>query len=126
MSWDQDYDVPSLQDLLEELTGIPAMQLMVDHLEAKGLKITNVEEVVLDDGFFQTVKGTKVTLSDGRVYIPKLVERFNENGNHGIDFYRYKLIGDEPEVMNVGLDSSDPDVDSYTVPENYGQDNEGC
>jgi hypothetical protein len=124
MSWDQDYNVPSLQDLLEKVAGISGTQLLIDHLEAKGLKIVDVDDVVLDDGFIQEVKGTKVTLSDGRVYIPKLVEKFNENGNHGIDFYDWRLIGDVPEVVYVGLDSSDPDIDVFTVPENYGETEE--
>jgi hypothetical protein len=74
--------------------------------------------IQLDDG----VEGEKVTLSDGRVFTPKLVERFSENGNHGIDVYRYCLDSETPTVMNIGLDTSDPDVDSYTVPDNYGED----
>ena len=128
MSWDQDYSIPSVETILEKLTGNTGLTLLIWELKNQGIEIT-MEEVVLDDGFYGPVKGTKVTLSDGRVFIPKLVEKFNENGNHGVDIYEYRLEGETPEVMCIGLDSSDPDVDEYTVPENYGQtDNEniGC
>jgi hypothetical protein len=122
MSWDQEYQVPSLQDLLEKIAGISGTQLLIDHLEAKGLNIVDVEDLLLDDGFMQDVRGAKVAFSDGRVYIPKLIERFNENGNHGIDIYDWRLIGDEPEVQYINADTTDPNVDEFTVPANYGLD----
>ena len=124
MSWDQTYTVPTLQELLERLAGISGTQLLIDHLEAKGLKINDVEDIVLDDGLCQEVKGAKVVLSDGRVYLPKLVERFTSDGNYGNDIYEWHLIGDEPEVKHVDADTSHPDVDVFTVPDNYGLEEE--
>ena len=127
MSWDQEYHVESYLELLIELTGKHPEEVLEHYLLLQKLSVTKKEEVVLDDGFFGPVKGTKITLSDGRVYIPKLVEKFNENGNHGIDTYKYKLENEPSSVIYIGLDSADHDVDSYTVPEGYGQDDEvGC
>src|ERR1019366_5549044 len=40
-------------------------------------------------------------------FIPKLTQRFNENGNHGIDFYEYCLEDENPEVVYVGLDRAE-------------------
>ena len=127
MSWDQQYSVESYLELLIELTGKHPEEVLEHYLLLQKLSVTKKEEVVLDDGFFGPVKGTKITLSDGRVFVPKLTQKFNENGNHGIDYYEYCLESETPEVVYIGLDSSDPNVDSYTVPEGYGQDEEiGC
>ena len=107
MSWDQEYSVESYLELLIELTGKHPEELLEKYLLDNYVPVTKKEEVVLDDGFFGPVKGTKVTLSDGRVFIPKLTQRFNENGNHGIDFYEYCLEDENPEVVYVGLDRAE-------------------
>lgn len=101
MSWDQSYSVPTLDVLLERLAGISGTQLLIDHLEAKGLKIVDVEDFVLTEGMYGDVMGTKVRLSDGRVYLPKLVESLTANGNYGNDIYAWYLIEDEPEVIHT-------------------------
>lgn len=124
MSWDQEYSVESFLELLIKLTGKHPEELLQDELHKQGIDIVDRHDIKLDDGFFAPVTGTKITLSDGRVFVPKLVEKFNENGNHGIDFYEYRLEGDTPEVAYVGLDTADPNVDVFTVPENYGQTDE--
>jgi hypothetical protein len=111
MSWDQSYSVPSFQELLEKLAGVSGTQLLIDHLEAKGLRIVDLEDITLDDGYFQEVKGSKVRLSDGRVFVPKLVERYTENGNYGLDTYAWFLIGETPEVQHVDGDRSDPQIE---------------
>jgi len=105
MSWDQEYTVPSFEVLLQRLAGISGTQLLIDHLEAKGIKIVDVEEVLLGNGIGGDASGAKVRLSDGRVYIPKLVERVTANGNYGNDIYEWFLIEDEPEVVHI--DASD-------------------
>lgn len=110
MSWDQEYSVESYLELLVELTGKHPEELLELYLSwTKGIRIDKKEEVVLDDGFFGPVKGTKVTLSDGRVFIPKLTQKFNENGNHGIDTYEYCLESETPNVVYVGLDTASDD-----------------
>jgi hypothetical protein len=99
MSWDQEYTVPSFEALLQRLAGITGTQLLIDHLEAKGIKIIDVEEVLLGNGVGGDASGAKVRLSDGRVYIPKLVERVTANGNYGNDIYDWYEIGEEPIVI---------------------------
>lgn len=125
MGWDQEYNVESYEDLLLKLTE-KNHNSFIEMLEAdlrNRLQLTVVkrETVVLTKGIYDDVTGEKITLSDGTVFVPKLVERFSENGNHGIDTYEYHHENETPEVMYIGLDSSDPDVDEFTVPENYGE-----
>ena len=103
MSWDQEYSIPSVQDLLEQLAKKTAVQLLEQHLkDTQGLSIVSMEEVEIADGFIQDVIAQKVTLSDGRVFVPKLVQTFTENGNHGVDIFQYVLEGETPtvEVIN--------------------------
>jgi hypothetical protein len=122
MPWDQDYSVESYLQLLIKLTGKhPEEMLEADLRDRLQLEVIKKETVILDEGMYGDVKGEKITLSDGSVYIPKLVERFTENGNHGIDTYEYHHENETPEVMHIGLDSSDPNVDSFTVSEGYGE-----
>lgn len=108
MSWDQDYLVPSYLDLLLQLTGKSRIDF-IKYLETDlhnrlGLEVESQEEVVLAEGMFDNVKGVKVTLTDGRVFIPKLVESFTENGNHGIDTYQYFLEDETPNVSHTNVD----------------------
>jgi hypothetical protein len=105
MSWDQSYSVPTVNELLEQLTCKTSLKLLKDELERQGLQIVKSEEVVLDDGFYQTVTGLKITLSDGRVFVPKLVKKETANGNWGCDIYEYRLQDEEVNVEHV--DSSD-------------------
>jgi hypothetical protein len=121
MSWDQNYSVPSVESLLEKLTGRMSINLLQDELLLKqGVGIVNYEEITLDDGMYEDVKGIKITLSDGRVFVPKLVEKFTSDGNYGNDIYEYCLEGETPKVAHVSVDSSNPDVDVFTVPDGYG------
>ncbi|MGH7974812.1 MAG: hypothetical protein ACREBR_04755 [bacterium] len=122
MSWDQEYKVPSLESLLQKLTGKVAIDLLVDELARQCVSIKQLDNIMLDDGMYEPIYGTKITLSDGRVFIPKLKEKYEENGNHGIDIYEYFLEDEAPEVLTIGLDSSDPDIDVYTVPEGFGEE----
>ena|SRR5665213_1103825 len=123
MSWDQEYSVPSLINLLEQLTGKTSEQLLLAELNSSGVSIVNREEVLLSDGFMFDVMGIKVTLSDGRVFVPKLVEQFNENGNHGVDVYEYHLQDHIPDVRYVGVDTSEsPD---YTATTEVEYDSDG-
>lgn len=121
MSWSQDYSVESLIELLIKLTGKHPEELLLAELSKSGISILNRELMVLDDGMFDDVTGEKITLSDGRVFIPKLTERVTENGNYGLDIYEYHLEDETPEVRHIGVDSSDPDIDVYDIPEEFGE-----
>lgn len=120
MSWDQEYSIPSVQDLLEQLVKKTSMQLLEQHLkDTQGLTIEKIEEVEVTDGFISDVIGQKVTLSDGRVFVPKLVERFTENGNHGVDIFQYVLESENPNVRHIDADTTNPDIDVFDIPEGY-------
>lgn len=116
MSYDQEYSIPSVQDLLEQLAKKSAVNLLEQHLkDTQGLSIVSMEEVEIVEGFIQDVIAHKVTLSDGRVFIPKLVQTFTENGNHGVDVYEYCSEDETPEVRYVGIDTSEtPDFTTTT------------
>jgi hypothetical protein len=113
MSWEQSYNVPSVESLLEKLTGFDSRQLLESKLACQGILIKSEEDVVLDDGMYQTVIGRKVTLSDGRVFVPKLVKSETANGNWGCDTYEYVLENETPKVEYVDHDEeildSNPD-----------------
>lgn len=123
MSWDQSYSILSVESLLEKLTGRTSLDLLKDELLLKqGINVDKIEEVVLVDGMYGDEKGFKITLSDGRVFIPKLVEQFTSDGNYGNDIYEYFLEGENPIVQCVDADTSNPLVDVYTIPDGYGDD----
>lgn len=129
MSWDQDYNVPSVEDLFEQLTGKTASQLLHAELERQGIFVRDLKDIVLDEGF-ETIIGTKVTLTDGRVFVPKLVERFSENGNHGIDSYQYFTEDVTPNISYTGSDFSAEGIDEtavaeFEIEEEYVE-NDGC
>jgi hypothetical protein len=111
MSWSQDYSVPSVETLFEQLTGKTARQLLHEELERQGKFVKTFEEVVLDDGLYDTIKGTRVTLTDGRIFVPKLIERFCENGNYGLDVYQYFLEEENPQISYTGMDTAEEGMD---------------
>lgn len=116
MSWSQDYRVPSLMELLESLTGKDSLTLLEKALALQGIEIVKTEDVLLDDGdAYGPVMGKRVQLSDGRVFVPKLVERFSEDGNHGIDTYQYFLEGETPKISYTGSDSAEPGTDETVI-----------
>ena len=107
MSFNQEYSIPSIQELLEQLAKKTAVQLLEQHLkDTQGLSIVSMEEVEIADGFMSDVIGQKVTLSDGRVFVPKHVQTFIENDNHGVDVFQYVLENENPTVKHINLNSS--------------------
>jgi len=114
MSWEQNYSIPSVETLLEKLTGKTGLELLKDELLLKqGVSIENVEEVLLDEGMYEAVRGMKIILSDGRVFIPKLTEKFSSDGNYGLDVYEYSLETETPKVMYIDEDTTREDKQDY-------------
>ena len=117
MSWDQNYSVPSVNEQLEQLTGKTSLELLKIAAEQRGIFIQHSEEIILDDGMYQDVKGTKITLTDGRVFVPKLVRSETANGNWGCDTYEYFLEGETPKVEYI---NNDGEEDIYNCSEGCG------
>jgi hypothetical protein len=118
MSWDQEYHVQSYLELLIKLTGKHPEELLEKCLlDGPHPYVASKEEVVLDDGFYGPIKGIKVTLSDGTVWIPKLTQKFEENGNHGIDIYEYVLEQENPQIQYIGLDPAEEGTDETVTAE---------
>jgi hypothetical protein len=120
MSWDQSYSVPSVESLLEKLTGKTSVELLLLELNHSGVSVVKQEEILLDEGMYEDVKGTKITLSDGRVFVPKLVERFTSDGNYGLDVYEYALENETPKVKYVNEETSYSSIDASHFPTQYG------
>ena len=105
MSFSQSYSIPTVQKLLEKLTGINAVDLLKDYAEKKGIIVENLEEDwSLDESDLFDVLGAKVTLKDGRVFIPKKVKSECWDGNTGLDTYEWKLIDEEVGVEFINHD----------------------
>lgn len=121
MSWDQAYSVPSYLELLVKLTGKHPEELLEAELQKQGIRVSDTEEVLLDEGMYQDVKGLKVTLSDGRVFVPKLVEQYTENGNYGCDTYDWVLEDETPEVRYINGDEELAE-EVGEIPEEYEND----
>lgn len=129
MSWSQDYNVPSYIELLLKLTG-KTPEAFQEYLEADlrdrlGISVVKHEPVVIaEDGMYGDLNSYKVTLSDGRVFIPKLVESYQENGNYGRDTYEWVLESETPTVNHVYGDET---FDIEDEQEYYGGcGDEGC
>lgn len=120
MSWDQNYSVPSVNELLEQLTKKTSLELLQEEAKKQGIEILKLESIVLDDGMYEEVTGYKITLSDGRVFVPKLVKQETANGNWGCDTYEYMLENETPKVEYINHDEefieehSDPSESSFS------------
>lgn len=115
MSWSQDYSVPSYIELLISLTGKRPEELLEAELAKQGLTIVNRECILLDEGMFSDIFGDRVTLSDGRIFEPKLIERLTENGNYGLDTYQYFPADEKPNVSYTGMDYAEEGADRTVV-----------
>lgn len=130
MSWDQSYSVPSPEDLLLQLTGKNLRELLEVELSKQGIRVVQMEDILLDDSLYGEIKGKKVFLSDGRIFEPKLVRQEKADGNWGNDIYEYRLQNEEVKVENVDLTEQHED-DYYgggvgNCGLDCGCENEGC
>jgi len=103
MSFSMNHSVESEESLLQRLTGKTPKELLLKELEAQGITVVKTEEVTLDfdDMYWGDTKANKLFLSDGRVFVPKLTERFQSRGNYQMDTYEYVLSTDTPEVIET-------------------------
>ena len=73
MGYEQNYVVPSVESLMEKLVGKTALELLRKEFEKNGIKIVKVSTFTLtEDDWMGDVHGTRIELSNGKVYIPKL------------------------------------------------------
>lgn len=95
MSWEQDYDIESLEVFFQRILKISSIELFCREFFNRKIKIEIDPIVVVPaDGitYYQDCIGARITIIRGKskkVYIPKLVGQFTSNGNYGCDTYRY-------------------------------------
>jgi hypothetical protein len=110
MSWNQTVTSPSLIDLLVQITGQDIRTMLEVALNAQGLKIEKIEDIELGNGAYGMTLGQRVTLSDGRVFEPKLVHSETADGNWGNDIYEYRLKDEEVKVEHIDLSQPENDL----------------
>ena len=104
MSWEQNYVVPSVDHLIEKLIGKSSTVLLWEELERGNIKIISATLIKLqEDDMLGDVMGYKVVLSNGKVYIPKLVKQYTANGNYGCDTYAWKELNEKVKVKKINV-----------------------
>jgi len=99
MSWEQNYVVPSVVSLMEKLVGKTSLELLDQEFNKSKVKILSITKIKLqEDDMTGDVYGYKVKLSNGKVYVPKLVKQYTANGNYGCDYYEWKEIKEKVKV----------------------------
>lgn len=74
-------------------------------LKQEGFEIVKEEDLILDtDEMGEEIKGLKVTLADGRVFVMKHYESDSSGGNWGCDYYDWYLESENPSVKQINLD----------------------
>jgi hypothetical protein len=103
MGWEQNYVVPSVESLMEKLVGRASFLLLTEALAKQGIEIITISKIKLqEDDYGAGVEGYRIELSNGKVYIPKLVKQYTANGNYGCDYYEWK---EEKEKVKVVQES---------------------
>jgi len=101
MIWSQNYAVSSFDRLLEMLTGATPTSLLLKELECQGLKVKKIDTIVLDDDDYAgKITGLKVTLSNGAVWVHKLVKQYTANGDYGCDYYEWREEKEKVKVVH--------------------------
>lgn len=104
MSWAQEYHIERLIDFAWRLYN---KNDFLDKVFEKilGLKIVKIEQIVLDDDCYNGKQmGCKITLSNGEVYIHKLLKRYMSGGNYGCDTYGLVKENEKVEVKEQNED----------------------
>lgn len=127
MGWTQDYSIESLQELLEKLTGKTAESSLTEVLESQGLKIVKMEQFVLeDDMYVGEIKGLRIELSDGRVFVHKLTRVVQADGNYGCDTYDLVLESETPKVEQIYTENGKEIVEGEPEHNYVDPDNNCC
>lgn len=101
MSFDQNYQVQSVKDLLLKLMNLDTERAVIAEAKKRGIKIKKIEEIVLDNNPWSgEVLGQRVTLSDGKVYVPKLTMSIIGD-NYGVNIYQYHPENKKVKVNKV-------------------------
>lgn len=93
MSWTQYFDVPKAQELYEKLLGRSAEEVLLEALcREKGILVMEDLPIELDEDIFGCpVIGSRIELSDGRIFTPELVGTIkDENCDSACDIYEWR------------------------------------
>jgi len=104
MSFTQDYKIPTLIELYEEMLGESAEAILRERLEMRGIHISDIKTVEIDKDLYRPVKGFLVTLADHTRYIPKLVRTETSGGNWAVDIYEWWNYDESPRVEVINRD----------------------
>lgn len=101
MGWSQSYSRDDNNLLFEKLTGLKVEDILNAKLQELGLDIVKREEISLtEDYYFGNVKGQKVQLKDGRVFMHKLADSYSSD-DQGHDHYAWFEEKEVPEVNKI-------------------------
>jgi hypothetical protein len=104
MGWTQEYYKPSLVDLVRKISQdaevnekyIPSEETIINYYldKTRGVHISEIREIKLDEDMFQDIIGKEVELSNGDIYRMTLVDKYvdQESGNYGCDIYGWKRL----------------------------------
>lgn len=112
MSWDQSYRVETAEQFLARLVGIDIAKLIAEEtarrMAERGIKVERVEDMGrIDDMFGPDDPLLRITLSDGRTFVHRLVR--SEGGDDwGHDDWELRPEGEEAVVERVYHDVDDP------------------
>ena len=72
----KDFTMPGIEELLLKLTGRPLKAILEAELNRQGISIKKVEDIEVDrdEDYWGTIKGQRVTLQDGRVFVTRPFE----------------------------------------------------
>lgn len=98
MGWDQNDRAESVDQFLMRLTGIGSDFLKKEierRLKKMKLKVVSIEDI--DGNWFCNVVKKKITLSDGRVFVHRIVSSASSD-DWGEDYWEFR---EESEVIKV-------------------------
>lgn len=109
MGWDQTNVAENELSFLLRLNGTTTEEIVLDYLKNREPKIVKVEPVDnLDDYMAPPLR--KITLSNGDVYVQKLVRSISYD-DEGTDYYEYRKEDEEVVVQQIY-----PEQESNNIP----------
>lgn len=101
MSWTQEYQVDTIEDLISVIAGDTKLNLLKKQLWGeKKIKIIkqdkiiliDKDKIILIDDDYDTVYGWRIELSNGEIWQTSFDTYFTANGNYGRDEYRWENV----------------------------------